>query len=134
MASKFGRVVRRHGKARSGWCIDFGRAVRPRYLTTARGARFESEAMAQAVLDAIRVKRARGVDPQDAVDEFAPPSGERLSFEHWVSEYLEEQEELTQIGERSPTYLRELRRCARPGGYWSWWYRRSLWLWCTARS
>jgi integrase len=126
MASKFGRVVSRHGQGRHGWCVDFGRSVRPRYLTSARGARFESREMAQAILDAIRVKIAKGVDPQTAVDEFAPPTSERSSLQHWAGEYLTEQAELTEAGELSPTHLRELRRCVRPDGLWSWWYRRSL--------
>jgi hypothetical protein len=60
MASDFGRVVERHGAGRRGWVIDLGRAAVPRYLTSARGAKLESREMAQAILDGIRVKIARG--------------------------------------------------------------------------
>src|SRR5215510_6273185 len=82
--------------------------------------------MAQAILAAIRVKIARGTEPHMAVDEFAPPSSARNRIEHWIQEYLEEQGELCERRELSPTHVRELRRCARPDGYFSWWYDRSL--------
>src|SRR5262245_28260033 len=93
MGASFGRVLPRHGKgrkgaARTGWVIDFGPPVIPRYLTSARGARFESEAMSQAVLDAIRVAIARGKSPQAAVDEFAPVDVERNGFGYWAAQYV----------------------------------------------
>ena len=63
MARDFGRVRARRG-GKNGWEIDLGRGITPRFLYSARGARFESEKMAQAILDAIRVRIARGAAPQ----------------------------------------------------------------------
>jgi integrase len=112
MASNFGRVVERPGR-RSTWCIDLGRAARPRYLYTARGAKFESREMAQAVLDAIRVKIAKGVEPQAAVEEFAPVSGEHNACSSWHQRYVVHMSERCAGGDLSPTTLRELHRFAR---------------------
>jgi integrase len=128
---KFGRVVPRHGqgrngKTRTGWVIDLGRYVTPRYLTSARGARFETRETAEAILAAIRVKIARGTDPQAAVDEFAPTTSERNSLRHWLGEYLAHCEERCSRGQLSPNHVSKLRACAADGGYWSWWGERSL--------
>ncbi len=86
--------------------------------------------MAQAALDAICVKIARGTEPQMAVDEFAPPSSTRNGIQHWLQEYLEEQGVLCERRELSPTHVRELRRCARPDGYFS----RRAWCWPRSRT
>jgi hypothetical protein len=120
MARDFGRVRRRRG-GKNAWEIDLGRGITPRFLYSARGARFESEEMARAVLDAIRVRIARGAAPQLAVDEFAPASSDRNRCAVWLERYLAEQEERSEALEISPNHLRELRRCARPDGTWSWW-------------
>jgi integrase len=80
--------------------------------------------MAQAVLDAIRMKVARGADPQSAVDEFAPVHSGRTSIAHWLAEYLERQAERCDAGGISPNTLYELRRCAR--AELSWWNGSSL--------
>jgi len=125
MARDFGRLrARRGGKNR--WEIDLGRGIAPRFLYSARGARFESEKMAQAILDAIRVRIARGATPQQAVDEFAPSASERNLVSVWLERYLAEQEERTETLEISPNHLRELRRCARQDGTWSWWAPASI--------
>ena len=125
MARDFGRVRARRG-GKNGWEIDLGRGITPRFLYSARGARFESEKMAQAILDAIRVRIARGASPQQAVDEFAPSSSDRNRVSTWVERYIAEQEERTATLEISPNHLRELRRCARPDGTWSWWASASI--------
>lgn len=125
MARGFGKVRARRGGKR-GWEIDLGRSVNPRFLYTARGAAFENREMAQAVLDAIRVKIARGASPQDAVDEFAPLSSERNRVEVWLERYLAEQEERAEQLEISPNHVRELRRCASPNGAFSWWQGTSV--------
>jgi hypothetical protein len=103
----FGRVIPQPGRGRSGWCIDLGRRARPRYLFSARGARFTTRETAQAVLDAIRVAVARGAHPQAAVDEFAPCGRARpadsddlarlalSSRERWALSVLEECHEVT---------------------------------------
>jgi len=120
MARDFGRVRPRRG-GKNGWEIDLGRGITPRFLYSARGAHFESEEMAQAILDAIRVRMARGAHPQQAVDEFAPSASERNRVSLWIERYLAEQEERAESLEISPNHLRELRRCARADGTWSWW-------------
>jgi integrase len=125
MARDFGRVRPRRG-GKNAWEIDLGRGIAPRFLYSARGARFESEDMARAVLDAIRVRIARGAPPQLAVDEFAPASSERNRVSVWLERYLEEQEERATALEISPNHLRELRRCARSDGTWSWWAEMSI--------
>ena len=125
MARDFGRVRRRRG-GKNAWEIDLGRGITPRFLYSARGARFESEEMAQAILDAIRVRIARGTPAQLAVDEFAPASSERNRIAIWIDRYLDEQEERAESLEISPNHLRELRRCVRPHGTWSWWSDMSI--------
>jgi integrase len=125
MARDFGRVRARRG-GKNGWEIDLGRGITPRFLYSARGARFESEKMAQAILDAIRVRIARGAAPQQSVDEFAPSSSDRNRVSTWVERYIAEQEERTATLEISPNHLRELHRCARPDGTWCWWASASI--------
>ena len=120
MAATFGHVRRRRGNKR-GWEIDLGRSTTPRFLYTARGAHLESSKMAEAILDAIRVRIARGATPQQAVDEFAPLSAERNRVEVWLGRYLSEQEERAERLEISPNHLREVRRCCNSDGTFSWW-------------
>ena len=125
MARDFGRVRPRRG-GKSGFEIDLGRGITPRFLYTARGARFETEEMADAVLTAIRMHIARGATPQIAVDGFAPASSERNRCSVWIERYLAEQEERGETLEISPNHLRELRRAARKDGTWSWWSELSI--------
>ncbi len=106
--------------------IDLGRSVTPRFLFTARGARFESLEMAETVLHAIRARIARGTTPQEAVDEWAPASSARNRIQYWLERYLAEQEERTARHEISPNHLRELRRCGSPEGAFSWWRKLSV--------
>ena len=114
-------------KYRNGqWFIDLGRTVTPRRLYSARGADFADKATAGSVLSAIRVKIARGTSPQQAVDEFSPEASAAHNVERWVDDYLAEQTERAGRLEISPNHLRELRRCARDKGYWSWWHGWSI--------
>jgi hypothetical protein len=64
--------------------------------------------MAQAILDAICARVARGTDPQTVVDEFAPIASERNGVAHWTLGYLPEAVRSLRARDVSPTYLHEL--------------------------
>ena len=125
LAGEFGRVQRRRD-GRAGWEIDLGRHVRPRYLYSARGVRLQTRTIADSVLAAIRTQIAKGVNPQAAVDEFAPVSSEPNRIGRHIAAYLAEQEDRASRLEISPNHLRELKRCSREEGAFSWWSHASI--------
>lgn len=110
MGENFGAVKRRHGKGRSGYVIDLGTSVEPRYLTSGLGARFETAAHAESVLGAIRTCINSGEEPQTVVDRFAPLS-RRNAIAPAIAEYLADA-----TARLAPGTVDELRREFGPTG------------------
>lgn len=55
-----------------------------------------------------------------------PETSRAHRVERWLDRWLEIMRERTAMGERSPTYLRELERWAKPGGHFDWWRGKSI--------
>lgn len=111
VAQDFGLIYRR----RDGRIyLQFGRYGR---LYSAHGAPFDTEAKAQAILDAIRVSVGRGTPKRQAVDAWLPTASEAHRVGHWLELWIGRMRELVEAGERSREYLDELERWAKPGGH-----------------
>jgi integrase len=116
MAQRFGHIY--HWKLRGLWIVD----VRPygkifEIPMGDGGLRLDREELAQAVLDSIRNRIAEGMTKEAACAPYLPRS--RASLGPKLEAWLAVMRRRVTAGERSPNYLRELERYAKPGGYFS---------------
>lgn len=124
VAEGLGKVrCRRRSEGTFRWYIDFGRRGK---LYSARGTRFKDRAMAEHFLASIRVQVAEGLDPERAIERLMPESSRAHRVDRWLGRWLEIMRDRTTMGERSPNYLRELERWAKPDGHFAWWRGKSI--------
>jgi hypothetical protein len=116
-------VVRRTSDGRR-WRID----VRPSgWIHGLAGVSFgDDRAMAEAVLNVIRVKIAQGVPRDEAVAGFLPVVADAHRIAVRYAAWLDHMDGLVEVGDRSPQTIREYRRYARQGGELAWWGAESL--------
>ena len=116
-----GKIRRR--KDTGTYFLDFRRYGR---LYRHRGIPISDEGTAQRLLEQIRGTIADGRSLADVLASYMParanPNRVLTRLEAWLKVKRREVE----AGDRSPTYLRELERYARPDGYFSWWAGRSI--------
>jgi site-specific recombinase XerD len=124
VAEGLGQVrCRRGGDGELRWYLDFGRRGK---LYSARGTRFKDRAMAEHFLASIRVQVAEGLDAERAIERLMPEASRAHRVERWAERWLEIMRTRTAMGERSPNYLRELERWAKPNGHFAWWRGKSV--------
>ena len=112
MAERFGKIRTRTHREKLRWYADFGRFGR---IWSLRGEPFESRAEAESILRAIQGDVARGTPKRQAVEKWLPASSQAHRVERWMALWLEDLEAQVESAERSPNYLREIRRWATPG-------------------
>jgi len=105
VAKHQGKVERWRGK----WRVYLPRVG---YLYNHRGVPFTSEANAQAVLDAFRI-RAYQEGLELAAEEFKPPKRSEHTVEKWSARFLEEYRRQAKLGTRSYNSLRNVELCVR---------------------
>lgn len=118
-----GKVRARRRARGERFYLDSGRKGK---VYSFRGVTFESKDMAQAMLSHIQVEHAKGRPLDDVLSEFQPETSSHNSVDKMLDRWLQLMRDKTEHGDRSPTYLRELERWARPSGHFSFWYGRSL--------
>lgn len=125
MAERFGQVRERPG--RGGVVrvyLDFGRHGK---VYTHKGLQIETHAQARMLLDAIRSLVVSGVPKAQAVERFRPTASEVNRVGVFVVPWLARVEEQVATGERSASYLAELRRWTKDDGHiGAWWSRKSI--------
>lgn len=105
------------------WRID----CRPYgWITGLGGVGLRNREMAEAVLNLIRLRVARGEDPGAACAEYLRSTSTLNQVVPIYHRWLQHVEGLVAGGERSPRTLQEYRRYARDGGELSFWGRRSI--------
>ncbi len=120
MAREFGRVRKLRKKANGSWIYEldlrpYGRTTR---LQVAQGHYISlTKKIAQELLASIRSEITKGKHPAVASAPFVPALPYRVVDR--LPAWLEMMEHRVHAGERSPTYLRELLRYARPDGHFS---------------
>jgi len=131
---KIGRIIRESlPGGRSRIRIDFGRRQGKRIRLDSvpspldgRPIPLADEATAARVLESVRAAMADGKTLEQALWPFrAKPSAQDLvqaRLQRWIGHL----EDLVELGQRSPTYLREIRRYARADGHFSWWAGRPI--------
>jgi integrase len=107
-----------------GWYVD----LRPhaRIFTVPGIGRLETKRDAERVLDHIRGALFRGEPMEFALATYRPVGKKPLMVEAELERWLRVQRGRAEAGDISPTYLRELERYCKPGGYLSWWFGRSV--------
>jgi integrase len=129
-----GKVVE-YGDRNPRYKIDFGRRWAPRYLYSFRGARFESRAMADAILAHVHMEVSKGRALDDVLSELAPHQSATSGVDNLLVEWLDLFRKKVKAGDRQPRTLREYERWARsdpknpekPENHFAWWYGRSVW-------
>ena len=86
-----------------------------------RGIPINNEGTARRLLEQIRGKVAEGRHLDDVLAEYLPAEAKPNLVGVRVERWLEVKRREVDAGDRSPTYLRELVRYARPEGHFSWW-------------
>ncbi len=82
--------------------------------------------MAEHFLASIRVQVAEGMDADRAIERLMPEASRAHRVDRWLRRWLEIMRDRTAMGERSPSYLRELERWAKPQGHFDWWRGKSI--------
>lgn len=111
MAMAFGKV-RRHKQGT--WYICFGRHGK---VWSLKGEPFESELQAEQVLRSIQGSVAGGMPKRAAVERWLPVASRAHRVGRWLKMWVADVESREQSGELSPTYVREIHRWTRDGGY-----------------
>ncbi len=130
---KIGKVVTYGGGKRHK--IDFGRRWGPRYLYSYHGVRFETHALAEAILHMVQGQVAKNRLLSDVLSEFAPQASAESAVEKLMPRWLSLFRDMVEAGDRQPRTLREYERWARPEGrnqkkpenHFAWWYGRTIW-------
>ena len=92
-----------------------------------RGIRITDEATARRVLEQIRGQVADGTSLVEVLARYQPTGANTNLVPSWLDRWLEIKQRQSDSGDRSPTYLSELRRYAKPAeGHFSWWKNRSI--------
>ena len=125
IVGKLGRIrSRKRGKAQPlEFFLDFRPVGR---VWSHHGIRLTDEETANRLLEQIRGKVAEDRSLADVLAEYLPATAKPNLVPARVAAWLEVKRRQVETGDRSPTYLRELRRYARPGGEFSWWANRSI--------
>ncbi len=123
LVGDLGRIRFQRRKRGRAYYLDFRPYGR---VWSHRGIRITDEATARRVLEAIRSKVAEGRPLDEVIAEYLPTDAKPNRIPTWIARWLEVKRAETEAGERSPTYLRELERYARPGGYFSFFNERSI--------
>jgi hypothetical protein len=95
-------------------------------LYSARGTRFKDRAMAEHFLASIRVQVTEGLEAERAIERLMPEASRAHRVERWIDRWLEIMRGRTAMGERSPSYFRELERWSKPDGHFAWWRGKSV--------
>jgi len=107
------------------WYVDFGPRRRVWSLYE-DGERIPlDENLANRLLEAIR-SRASDVGLDAALAHYLPAESEQNRVLVRLGAWLDAKRREKAAGDRSPTYVRELERYARPGGEFSWWAGQSV--------
>jgi integrase len=116
LVADLGRIrSRRNGRE---FFLDFRPYGR---LWSNRGIRITDEATARRLLEKIRGQVADGTPLVEVLARYQPADAKANLVPTWVARWLEVKERQTESGDRSPTYLIELRRYAGTDGHFSWW-------------
>jgi integrase len=108
---KLGRIrSRREGRE---FYLDFRPYGR---VWSNRGIRITDGETARRLLEQIRGKVAEGKPILEVLAEFLPQSAKPNLVPIWLERWLDTKRREVEAGDRSPTYVRELRRYARPDG------------------
>ena len=91
-----------------------------------RGIRITDDETARRLLEQIRAKVADGRPLEEVLAEYLPASAKPNLVPTRMEQWVELKRREVAAGDRSPTYMRELERYARPGGHFSWWAARSI--------
>ena len=86
-----------------------------------RGIPITDETTALRLLEQIRGKVADGRTLDEVLAQYLPEESKPNLVLTRVERWLQVKRREVEAGDRSPTYLRELERYAKPGGYFSWW-------------
>ena len=110
MAEKFGSLKSRTHRGKKRPYLCFGRHGK---VYSFRGLDLTPE-RAETVLGAIRAAVAQGTPKREAVEKWRPANSAPNRVERWVGEWLEDLTAQVAAGERSETYIRELRAWTNP--------------------
>jgi integrase len=91
-----------------------------------RGIRIADAGTARRLLEQIRAKVADGRLLEEVLAEYLPADAKPNLVATRLEPWIELKRREVAAGDRSPTYIRELERYARPGGHFSWWDSRSI--------
>lgn len=119
-------VVRRHADGRVYVDCGHDRRVWSFPVGTSDARIPLTEELAQRVLELVRMEVSRGKDLDDALAMFQPSTSAANRCETKLAKWLDAKRRETRSGDRSPTYLDELERYAKPGGHFSFWTGHSI--------
>ena len=124
MARQFGRVRSRTVKGRTTFYLDFrphGQVYSQPNPSGKRGIPIRDKETARDVLAAIRNRVIEGKTIDAALAPYRPASAPAFLVLNCAARWLKVQEDKCQLGDLSPTYLRELRRYVDPERYGEYW-------------
>ena len=115
---------RRTRQGRVRWFVD----LRPygRIFSAPGVGPLETERDAQRVLDHVQGELARGMSLEQILTTYLPKRAKQHLVETRLAVWLDAKRDEASSGDRSPSYLRELERYARPDGHFSWWFGKSI--------
>ena len=106
-----------------GWRID----VRPHgWIYSVAGVKFNSKALANGVLSAIRIEIGRGVSAEVALEPWLPKNAQRAPVIGRYADWLEHKWSEVESLDRSPNTVREYARYSRAGGELEFWEGQSV--------
>ena len=85
------------------------------------GIPITDEGTARRLLEQIRGRVAEGRPLEEVLARYLPEDAKPNLVPTRIERWLEVKRREVEAGDRSPTYLRELERYAKPDGYFSWW-------------
>ena len=117
------RSERRRAAGEVDWYIDFWpyQKTRDRFLWADHGQRFEGEAHAEGILEAIRGLHSRGMPLAEAVSQYRAPQDRRFRVLELAERWLED---VAESGDLSPYTLRDYRSFHR--NQFQWWGVRTI--------
>ncbi|MCZ7619853.1 MAG: hypothetical protein M5U32_16700 [Myxococcota bacterium] len=121
LVGKLGRIRSRRGGRE--FFLDFRPYGR---VWSNRGIRITDEATARRLLEKIRGQVAEDRPLPEVLADYLPAHAKPNLAPVWIDKWLDVKRREAAAGDRSPTYLRELERYARPTGHFSWWRSRSI--------